>query len=74
MNLRFVGTPPDLQPDDQLDVKEQVLVGDTVAFERTGPTTVRLRKLGPFEQSIYSGPKYLLEKSATPGALDIRAL
>ena len=74
MNLRFVGTPPDLQPDDQLDVQEQVLIGDIVAFERVGPTLVRLRKLGTFERGIYAGPTFVLEKSAEPGALNIRAL
>ncbi|MBE2186930.1 MAG: hypothetical protein IAE99_09185 [Rhodothermales bacterium] len=74
MNLRFVGTPPDLLPDDQLDVAEQVLVGDTVVFERVGPNLVRLRKLGTFERGIYTGPTFILEVSKVPGSLDIRAL
>lgn len=75
MNLRFVGQPvPDLTSEDQLDVTEQVLIGDVVAFERIGPTLVRLRKLGKIEQGMYPGTKFVLEKSAEQGALDIRAL
>ena len=74
MNLRFVGAPPDLRPDDELDVPEQVLIGDVVVFERVSPTVLRLRKLGPFERSIYSGQTYVLEKSKQAGSLDVRAL
>ncbi len=53
---------PGIEPDDTLEIINDIRAGDVVVFEKPGPGVVTLRALDAAEVDSYLGSKYRVSK------------
>ena len=60
---------PGLEPDDTLEIINDIRAGDVVVFEKPEPGVVTLRALADGEIDSYVGSKYRVSKGRNPGCI-----
>jgi hypothetical protein len=73
-SFEIVGDAPDVNPDDVIEVADEVSRYDIVAFDRPEAGRLVLRVVRPKSYATFSGTLYQIDRGEEKGTLQLRQL
>ena len=70
--FRILGEPPEIGPEDTIEMVDEIALYDLVAFEQAEPGLVHIRVVRPQEFAAFAGNIYQIDRTEEDDTFEFR--